>query len=365
MKTFEWFKHTGAPVRLASNAKKLRIGTNDVYGVRYSDDKQTILLAMQHDEKDLFTLSTKAAQHLAKYAQPFTVGGTPKPRPVSDTVTDDAINFPTVTHEYAPPVIKASLEEVKLLQHIGSEAGLYGPASSGLGKIQNELKIKWARKMHHKVNRLFFGGKLKEPTPIALSKDQGKFFTNRAYYTGRGEIFMAPRIFLAGDEAITTATLVHEMCHQAVDQIDNDFYDGGPAVQGHGPKWEAWMRKCMLTPSRYCNYDSQTFVPEKEKEEDRKRKERDWQYASSQHVRPEDIKQFLPVSFMLPGNSKIYTGILARPFNELGRRWIVITAPTVSQQPVIPVSMLRYAIAVDLKDIEPFMSSYKAKALKV
>jgi len=59
---------------------------------------------------------------------------------------------------------------------------------------------------------------------------------------------------------------LHEMCHQAVTDLD---YNGKPMVLaegGHGPEWQAWMRKVGLEPKRYDDSTFKEYMTEDERE---------------------------------------------------------------------------------------------------
>ena len=55
-------------------------------------------------------------------------------------------------------------------------------------------------------------------------------------------------------------TLLHEMCHQAVVEIDNDFSDK------HGPLWKKWARSCGIDDSAKTDREIPKTYSEEERE---------------------------------------------------------------------------------------------------
>jgi hypothetical protein len=71
---------------------------------------------------------------------------------------------------------------------------------------------------------------------------------------------MSRRVFNAGQEKFLEI-FVHEMCHQAVSEIDRVV----DINKGHGPYWKAWMVKSGIPPSRYDYTDAQEYMNDEER----------------------------------------------------------------------------------------------------
>jgi predicted SprT family Zn-dependent metalloprotease len=120
--------------------------------------------------------------------------------------------------------------------------------------------ISYLKNAYEKANIKLFSGKLKT-CGLALSKDMGTTFRRRGvWFSARRLIKISPRLFL-GDEGHVLYTLVHEMCHQWVSEVDRVV---DRTAGGHGHNWQTIMRKVGLTPSRYSKYDNEEFMTDAE-----------------------------------------------------------------------------------------------------
>lgn len=70
---------------------------------------------------------------------------------------------------------------------------------------------------------------------------------------------------LLRNEELLRSTLLHEMCHQAVVEIDNSLDDH------HGPLWKRWARSCGISDSATTKAD----IPKTYSEEERERVKRE------------------------------------------------------------------------------------------
>lgn len=59
---------------------------------------------------------------------------------------------------------------------------------------------------------------------------------------------------------------LHEMCHQAVTDLDYNGKAVALAEGGHGPEWQAWMHKVGLEPKRYDDSTFKEYMTEEERE---------------------------------------------------------------------------------------------------
>lgn len=124
-------------------------------------------------------------------------------------------------------------------------------------------KINYMTDVWHRANKLIFDNRLKFPSILRFLKEQSTdSFRRRGHWArDKREIAMSRRVFNAGEEKFLEI-FVHEMCHQAVSEIDRVV----DTNMGHGPYWTAWMVKAGIPPSRYDTTDTQEYMDDEEKE---------------------------------------------------------------------------------------------------
>lgn len=106
-----------------------------------------------------------------------------------------------------------------------------------------------------------FAGKM-DPPNFRLFKDTGPRLRKRGHWWARHrELAVAPRLFNASFNVFVEIFL-HEMCHQAVSEIDRVVET---VNKGHGPYWQAWMRKVGLNPNRYDKNDIAEYLSPEER----------------------------------------------------------------------------------------------------
>lgn len=108
-------------------------------------------------------------------------------------------------------------------------------AKTAIGKY---LRLVWRR-----ANAKFFESRLKQPSRFAvLCNDFNSAYDNLASWHSDRTLSLRTSSFNAPEEGFVLHLIVHEMCHQAVDELS------GGARLSHGKAWSDWMRKCNLTP---------------------------------------------------------------------------------------------------------------------
>ncbi len=174
-------------------------------------------------------------------------------------------------------------------------------------------------------NHQVFGGRLK-PAHMRLMRTVGaeRKHTLGTWSAGTRTLSIQPTTF-KGPLATFVETFVHEMCHQAVTDI-NQTRDSGPG--GHGPLWSAWMRKCGLSPNSFMTINRDEFMDTDEKEAYRQkiaereaqRQKADEEQHKYRHMwSPQDGK---PAIARI--NDKYVEGILVCPSAKDGRTWAFI-----------------------------------------
>lgn len=129
-------------------------------------------------------------------------------------------------------------------------------------KIKPALRVAWMKKMWAWFNEHKFGNRLHPPQFKVLPGTGG----TRGYYAyggahRPGTMVLADYLFNARPEFILEI-LLHEICHQAVDTLDKVPHD--PATKGHGPHWQAWMKRVGLDPRRFDPTDAVEYMSTKD-----------------------------------------------------------------------------------------------------
>ncbi|QRE00244.1 hypothetical protein [Burkholderia phage BCSR5] len=129
------------------------------------------------------------------------------------------------------------------------------------------FRLKFMKALWQHFNAAKFHGALQEPR-FGLMKNMAahKMRVRGRWWPLYHRLEMAPRIFNASP-AFFFEIFLHEMCHQAVtqvDKMDNDPHER--ANKGHGRYWQAWMKKVGLNPSRFDPNDNSTYLNKEERE---------------------------------------------------------------------------------------------------
>jgi|SRR5471030_99772 len=126
-----------------------------------------------------------------------------------------------------------------------------------------ELSLTFLKDLWIYLNVHKFQGKMHIPKLLRFMKNvRGTSLKTRGFWDGfYRELALSPRL-LNHTFAFFVEVLLHEMCHQAVSEIDKvtDHSEGG-----HGHNWQAWMKKVGLNPRRYDPNERSTYMTEEEK----------------------------------------------------------------------------------------------------
>jgi hypothetical protein len=109
------------------------------------------------------------------------------------------------------------------------------------------------RTLWQHVNRQCFDNKLQRIDFDYLRSSDISRMKKRAHWAPhKRKIEIHPKVFGASFP-VFVELFVHELCHQAVTDINGPEVDAAEwkVAKGHGPVWKAWMVKCGLNPSRY------------------------------------------------------------------------------------------------------------------
>ncbi len=130
-----------------------------------------------------------------------------------------------------------------------------------LKKSNKEVKLKYIQNLWKRFNKEKFGGKLKYPKFRWLRNRKGKKTANLGYWefmydpsTGRvrdGAFAISQNIIdYFKNDKVLNFIMLHEMCHQAVTEIDNE-----PKADPHGFEWKHWAIKVGIKPDPMMDRD--------------------------------------------------------------------------------------------------------------
>lgn len=130
----------------------------------------------------------------------------------------------------------------------------------------NQSKIDFMKRAWSYYNRKHFANELK-PCKFVVGKNMGVGFRNRGLWRpSQRDLQISQRVFNAPFD-VFTEVFVHEMCHQAVTDIDRaDFAPDNISEKGHGTNWKVWMRRCGLNPERYDKTDAVKYMTTQEQQ---------------------------------------------------------------------------------------------------
>jgi hypothetical protein len=243
------------------------------------------------------------------------------------SITFEGLDIPK--DKYQPPVKKKNSEE------------FYDLNSPEFPVVQDhEFKTKYWLIPHNSTssylryieehwayfNRTRFEGKLRKPK-FAFLKDldamrmrlRGRFGPpSRTKYEDPGTLELSPNLFNAPHEGWINRTLIHEMCHQAVWEIDgidawDDEYKHG---KGHGPRWMQWMRHAHLPASRFDDTKNEMYMGDDDHKRAQERKDivKKVHEVRMKRIPVQQPKMFLPVLLLFKDKIDTpVTGILIGP----------------------------------------------------
>lgn len=116
-------------------------------------------------------------------------------------------------------------------------------------------KLAYLKTLWINVNRQLCGGRLKR-AKLDLSKHRtaGEIgysgYVLGSWVPSTRTLSVSRRLFTIGQEGFALQTIVHELCHQAVTDVDGEAGD-----ISHGGPWQAWMKKAGLKPQAVFSPD--------------------------------------------------------------------------------------------------------------
>ncbi len=128
-------------------------------------------------------------------------------------------------------------------------------------ELKGDAKIPVLNEIWEVFNKLKFDSKLKTPNYV-IEENLGLASTTRGSWTPSLRRLKINEGTFYAPVDIIAETVLHEMCHQAVTEIDLITEDDGEG--GHGQPWVNWMKRVGLPPERYSKEDKVLFLDEEQ-----------------------------------------------------------------------------------------------------
>jgi predicted SprT family Zn-dependent metalloprotease len=188
-----------------------------------------------------------------------------------------------------------------------------------------------------------------------LKRQRGNKLKTLGQWNGsRRTIAMAPRYILLKKEKEFNATFLHEMCHQAVGEIDKLPF------HRHGPVWVKWMRKVGLPPVSCKSVD---LLTEKERVvAETKKQNRAEAEAKEKRVSYPRVGQ---LAKWFEADKKIWhIGMIAAPNDKQGKYWAFAEKYFNGRWTCVPWVWLKELNQDDLRGIDEKVLSENAEQIR-
>lgn len=192
----------------------------------------------------------------------------------------------------------------KALYETVGDADAYAKACAG----SDLQKLDYLHAVYRRANQAIFDNRMRMPRVRFFKEQKANSFRKRGHWSPRDrEIALGRRLFNASEIHVLN-TFVHEMCHQAVTDIDRTIDPNG----GHGPNWIRWMKIAGIPPDRYDTTDQMEYMNEEERlktEQIRRERERQMNENYRTKARPSALALGTPVQFYQPSDFKWIQGV--------------------------------------------------------
>lgn len=216
----------------------------------------------------------------------------------------------TTPKELFDPNRKGKVISKALYESVG-DADAYEKACAG----SDLQKLDYLHAVYRRANNAIFNDRMRMPRVRFFKEQQANSFRKRGHWSPRDrEIAIGRRLFNASEIHVLN-TFVHEMCHQAVTDIDRTIDPNG----GHGPNWIRWMKIAGIPPDRYDTTDQIEYMNEEERlktEQVRRERERQMKENHRIKVRPSSLEIGSPVQFYQPSDFKWIQGVAVGIFGS-------------------------------------------------
>ena len=198
------------------------------------------------------------------------------------------------------------------------------------------------RKLHTYFNHLHFSNKLTHPI-FKFLKSSSTLHT-LAYYNKSQNTFAFNRRFFNTNFDTFCNTFQHEMCHQAVHDIDKSqgYYNIKNGRRDiHGEVWKKWMHHCKLNPDRCSKVEMLDFMDDAEKEKEVESRNA-FKTATQSFKRVSEPTPGLAAKYLSSRDSTWRSGILVCPEKEKSSRWVVVSKLNSDSYSLVPEHCLFY-----------------------
>lgn len=173
-------------------------------------------------------------------------------------------------------------------------------------------------------NKTRFGGRMKPPAELGLLRDVDamKMKTRGMWWPYERKLKISPNLFNAPHEGWVNRTLIHEMCHQHV----SDLEGGERSQKGHGPKWQHRMMEAGLPPNRFDFTSNITYMDQFER---RKHKTAVNFHDASNFLKETRNRILIPAAYtpcVFPSAKGETFGMIVMEQPDLHDWWIVATS---------------------------------------
>lgn len=184
------------------------------------------------------------------------------------------------------------------------------------GLHDSAYQLSFNKKLWHYLNEHKFGGRMQQPKLGMMKKMAAtKMRVRGRWWPSKRLLEVSPRLYNAHQNFFVEIFL-HEMCHEAVSELDKVF---SREEAGHGPHWKAWMCKVGLNPLRFDPNDNTTYMTDREKDKhEREVEERNQKKELvQQQIADQNLERMWRVDDPCPAtvnwNHKIYQGMVVCP----------------------------------------------------
>ena len=182
-----------------------------------------------------------------------------------------------------------------------------------------QYRLQFLKEVWAYFNEAKFSNKLRLPS-IILKKNTAAHSTRTLAYwnSGKRVIAIHPRLFNKSRDSFME-TFLHEMCHEAVSELEPPGTSRAEGPQGHGPTWKKWMTKVGLNPRRFNPDSRDELLDEGEKAAKNSKMERFNSLKS-----PDNIYRGLGVAYVEPDGSMVNGLVIGRTIKKGNVYYVIV-----------------------------------------
>jgi len=166
----------------------------------------------------------------------------------------------------------------------------------------SRIELDYLKEHWEYFNKTRFNGQMRMPRIVLMKDVNANKMRMRGYWqTSTRTLSISPNLFNAPHEGWVNRTLIHEMCHQYVWEVEKSR-----DTDAHGPSWRQAMVRAGLTPNKYDLEVNETYMDKDEKEAKQKQDER---YAPVLKVLNLLKREAFPAQGLRAGKTVYYPGL--------------------------------------------------------